>query len=239
MFDWRKIGMKRIAKLTGLILVSIFLSGCQSPQFQTLKILDTPNRVVALQVMPDAYGGKGYDHPVSLTKEEMIQIMKGIRAEKGGLYGASSSGSSPSHPVFSPSEIQLFAPLIAKGLSQATPEEMVTFFETAEIVTDDIEKNFQRTTSGGFYVAGGNFYVVVSNFSVQTPLWQDLQKSSYDVGSTRTSPLEQLKPQPGQLVFEPREFMVESPDGEIGSFLKGKPWQVAIRYKDFLKKTDR
>ena len=231
--------MKRFAKLTGLILVSIFLSGCQSPQFQTLKILDTPNRVVALQAMPDAYGGKGYDHPVSFTKEEMIQILQGIRAEKSGLYSDSSSGNSSLHPVFSPSEIQLFAPLIVKGLSQATPEEMVTFFETAELVTDDIEKNFQLTTSGGFFVAGGNFYVVVSNFSVQTPLWQDLQKSSYDVGSTRTNPLEQLKPQPGRLVFEPRKFMVKSPDGEIGSFLKGKPWQMAIRYKDFLKKTDQ
>jgi len=231
--------MTRSARLMGLMVVGIFLGGCETPQFQTLKILDSPNRVVALQAMPDAYGGKGYDHPVSFTKEEMIQIMQGIRAEKSGLYSASSSGSSSLHPVFSPSEIQFFAPLIVKGLSQATPEEMVTFFETAEIVTEDLEKNFQLTTSGGFYVAGGNFYVVVSNFSVQTPLWQDLQKSRYDVGSTRTSPLEQLKPQPGQLVFEPREFMVESPDGEIGSFLKGKPWQVAIRYKDFLKKTDR
>ncbi|MEO8327351.1 MAG: hypothetical protein ABI618_15980, partial [Nitrospirota bacterium] len=162
----------------------------------------------------------------------------GILAEKTGLFSASSSSSSPTHPVFSTSEIEFFAPLIAKGLSQATPEEMVTFFETAEIETDDLEKYFQLTTSGGFYVAGGNFYVVVSNFSVKTPVWQDTQRSSYDVDSIRTNSLEQLKPQPGLLVFEPREFMVESSDGEdIGSLWKGKPWQVAIRYKDFLQKT--
>jgi hypothetical protein len=222
--------------LGGLMLS---LSACSTPQFQTLNIFDSQNRVVALRAMPDAYGGKGYDHPVSFTEDEMSQIMQGIRAEKRGLYSASSSSNSQSHPVFSPAEIQFFAPLIVKGLSQATPEEMVTFFETAEIVTDDLEKNFQVTTSGGFYVAGGNFYVVVSNFSVKTPLWQDLQKSRYDVDSIRTSPLERLQPQPGQAVFEPREFMVESPEGEIGSFLKGKPWQVAIRYKDFLKKTER
>jgi hypothetical protein len=208
-----------------------------TPQFQTLKIFDSPKRVVALQAMPDAYGGKGYDHPVSFTKEEMIQIMQGIRAEKTGLYSPSSSRSSPTHPVFSTSEIQFFAPLIVKGLSQATPEEMVTFFETAEIETDDLEKNFQITTSGGFYVAGGNLYVVVSNFSVKTPLWQDAQRSSYDVDAIRANSLKQLNPQPGLLVFEPQEFLVESPDGGIGSFLKGKPWQVAIRYKDFLQRT--
>lgn len=236
MLDWRYIGMKRSAGLIGLMVVGgIFLGGCQAPQFQTLKISDSPNRVVALQAMPDAYGGKGYDHPVSFTKEEMMQIMQGIRAEKAGLYSASFSNSSQTHPVFSPSEVEFFAPLIVKGLSQATPEEMVTFFETAEIETDDLEKYFQLTTSGGFYVAGGKLYVVVSNFSVKTPLWQDAQKSSYDVNSVRTNALEQLKPQPGLLVFEPREFMVESSDGEdIGSFLKGKPWHVAIGYRKFL-----
>lgn len=227
--------MKRSARLLGLIVVgSIFWGGCQTPQFQTLKILDSPNRVVALQAMRDAYDGKGYDHPVSITNEEMIQILEGVRAEKTGLFSSSSSQSSGAHRVFSPSEIQFFAPLIVKGLSQATPEEMVTFFETAEIETDDLEKNFQITTSGGFYVAGGNFHVVVSNFSVKTPLWQDSQRSKYDVDAVRTNSLEQLKPQPGLLVFEPREFLVESPDGEIGGFLKGKPWQAAIRYREFL-----
>ena len=231
--------MKRNVMAGILVGLTLSLGACSTPSFQTLKIFDSPGRAVALQVMPDAYGGRGYDHPVSITKEEMIRIMQGIQVERRGLYSGASSGGSRLPPAFSQSEIQFFAPLIVKGLSRATPEEMVTFFETAEIETDDLERDFQLTSSGGFYVAGGNFYVVVSNFSVKTPLWQDLQKSRYDVDSIRNSPLERLQPQPGQVVFEPREFMVESPDGEIGSFLKGKPWQVAIRYKDFLKKTDR
>ena len=216
----------------GLVLC---LGGCSTPQFQTLKIFDSPNRVVALHVIPDAYKGRGYDHPVSITKEEMIRIMEGIRVEKRGLYSGASSGSSHLPPAFSQSEIQFFAPLIVKGLSRATPEEMVTFFETAEIETDDVERNYQLTTSGGFYVAGGNFYVALSNFSVKTPMWQDAEESQNEEGSIRTRPLEQLEPQPGRLIFEPREFTVTSPDGEIGSTLKGKPWQVAIRLKDFLK----
>jgi hypothetical protein len=232
----RRIFMKR--NVMGGILAGLTLSlvACSTPSFQTLKIFDSPGRAVSLQVMPDAYGGRGYDHPVSITKEEMIQIMQGIRAEKRGLYSASSSRSSQSHPAFSESEIQFFAPLIVKGLSQATPEEMVTFFETAEIETDDLERDFQLTSSGGFYVAGGNFYVVVSNFSVKIPLWQDAYMSRAEEGSIRNRPLEQLEPQPGRLVFEPQEFMVASPDGEIGSTLKGKPWQVAIRYQDLLGK---
>ena len=219
--------------------LALCLGGCSTPQFQTLKIFDNPNRVVALHVIPDAYKGRGYDHPVFITKEEMIRIMEGIRVEKRGLYSGASSGSSRLPSAFSQSEIQFFAPLIVKGLSRATPEEMVTFFETAEIETDDVERNYQLTTSGGFYVAGGNFYVALSNFSVKTPMWQDAEESQNEEGSIRTRPLEQLEPQPGRLIFEPREFTVANPDGEIGSMLKGKPWQVAIRLKDFLETQDQ
>ena len=231
--------MKRIVMAGLLAGLTLSLGACNTPSFQTMKILESPNRVVALHVMPDAYKGRGYEHPVSITKETMIQIMQGIRVEKRGLYSGASSGSSHLSPAFSQAEIQFFAPLIVKGLRQATPEEMVTFFETAEVETDDILRDFQLTTSGGFYLAGGNFYVVLSNFSVKKPLWRDIEMSQAEEGSIRNRPLEQLEPQPGRLVFEPREFMVASPDGEMGSTLKGKPWQVAIRFKDFLATHDQ
>jgi hypothetical protein len=174
--------------------------------------------------MSDPYGGKGYDHPVSVTKEELIRILQGVRVERG-LIGTSQ------HAAFSDTEIQLFAPHFVKALEKATTEEIVTFFETVHI-----DSEHDLTTSGGLFVAGGNLYVVLSNFSVQTRAWQDNER--YEA-PYRNRPLEQMDPQPGRLLFEPTEFMVESPDGEIGSRFKGKPWQVAIRYQNFLKKTDR
>ncbi|MCA9422117.1 MAG: hypothetical protein KC592_13930 [Nitrospira sp.] len=216
--------MRQSASLMGLMLAGILLGGCETPQFQTLKIYDQPNQVVALQAMSDPYGGKGYDHPASLNEEEMIRILQGIRLERG-LVGASQ------HPAFSDTEIRLFAPHFVKALGKATNEEMVTFFETAQI-----DSEHDLTTSGGLFVAGGNLYVVLSNFSVKTRAWQDNER--YEA-SYRNRPLEQMDPQPGRLVFEPQKFMVESPDGEIGSRFKGKPWQVAIRYQDFLKNTNR
>ena len=210
--------------MVGVLACLIFsLGACSTPQFQTLKIFDSPNRVVALQAMPDAYGGKGYDHPVSLTKEEMTRLLQGIRVKRGLMGGTE-------HPAFSDSEIQVFVPHLVNAFEKSTREELVTFFETAHL--DDA---FDLTTSGGLFVAGGNLYVVLSNFSVKTRAWQDAERHE---ASYRNRPLEQIDPQPGRLVFEPQEFMVESPDGEIGSRFKGKPWQVAIRYKDFLGKTD-
>lgn len=213
--------MKRLGKTFGFLVLTMILGGCETPQFQTMSILDTNNRVVALRAMPDPYGGKGYDHPVSLTEDDMIRLLQGIRVKRGFM------GSSQP-PAFSDNEIRLFAPHFVKGLEKATNQEMLTFFETAHL---DLENDI--TTSGGLFVAGEHFYVVMSNFSVKTRAWQDAEQHE---ASYRYRPLEQIDPQPGQLVFEPREFMVESPDGEIGSRFKGKPWQVAIRYRDFLKK---
>lgn len=216
--------MKRLGRLMGLIMASLCVLGCETPQFQTMSVLDNPNQVVALRVMPDPYGGKGYDHPVSLTEEDMTRILQGVRVERG-LVGTSR------HPAFSDTEIRLFAPHFVKALEKATKEEIVTFFETAHI-----DSEHDLTTSGGIFVAGGNLYVVLSNFSVKTRSWQDNER--YEA-SYRTRPLEQMDPQAGRLFFDPREFMVESPDGEIGSRFKGKPWQVAIRYQDFLKSIGR
>jgi hypothetical protein len=213
--------MKRFARMMGLILFVMVLGGCETPQFQTIRILDSPDQVVALQAMSDPYGGKGYDHPVSLTNEEMIRILQGVQVERSRLGNSQ-------HAAFSDTEIRVFAPYFVKGLEKATNEEIVTFFETAQLNEEQ-----QLTTSGGLYVAGGNFHVVLSNFSVKTQIWQNNQQ--YEA-PYRNRPLEQMDPQPGRLVFEPREFMVEAPDEEIGNSFKGKPWQVAIRYNDVLQR---
>ncbi len=204
--------------LVGLVL---FVGACSTPQFQTLKILDSPNRVVALRAMPDAFNGNGYDHPISFTVKEISRLLKGVQVQRGLM-------SSSQHAALSETEIRLFAPHFVNALERATNQEIVTFFETAKISADD-----QLTTSGGLFVAGGNLHVVLSNFSVRTSIWQDNEQ--YEA-SYRDRPLAQMDPQPGRLVYDPPEYMVESPEGEIGSGFKGKPWQVAIRYRDVLNK---
>lgn len=211
--------MKKPGMLMGLLASLFLVCGCETPHFQTMTILDSPNRVVALRAMPDAYGGKGYDHPVTFKEEDMVKLLGGVRAQRG-LIDRSVS------PAFSDTEIQLFAPHFVKAFQKATKEEMVTFFETGQL---DPENDL--TTSGGLYVAGGNLYVVLSNFSVKTRAWQSAE---YHQASYRNRPLDQIDPQSGRLFFEPRQFMVDNPDGEIGSRFKGKPWQVAIRYQAFL-----
>lgn len=210
--------------LLGMVVSGVM--GCSPDRFQTLTIFDSRNRVVALEVIPDAFGGKGYDHPAVFSKESLTRLLKGIRVYQGSVTGRAPLASEM-RPAFSDIEIGLLVPHLVKGLQQATPEELVTFFETVEV--DD---EYELTTSGGIFVAGGNLHLILSNFSVKTQLWQDLD--DYD-GSYKFRPLEQMEPQPGGIVFQPEQFMVSTPAVDFGSRLKGKPWQVAIRYQDFLK----
>lgn len=214
--------IKVFYRSTGLFGIgACFLWGCTTSQFQTLTIFDDPNRLVALQVMPDAYGGKGYDHPIDVTETEMTAVLRGLRVEQGAF---SAWGSGETQHAFSEGEIALFAPLFAKGLRQATPEELVTFFETAEL-----SQEHQATTSGGMFVGGGGLHIVLSNYRVKTRIWRDVEQYQ---DSYRNRPLEPIEAQPGQLSYEPRDAIVSSGSGELGSFWKGKPWQIAIRLKN-------
>ena len=92
--------MKRSVVVAVCASLTLSLGACSTPQFQTLNIFDSPNRVVALRAMPDAYRGKGYDHPVTFTTEEMSRLLKGIRVQRGLL-------SSTQHAALSETESTL------------------------------------------------------------------------------------------------------------------------------------
>ena len=209
-----------------LVVMVIFAVGCAPERFQTLKIFESRSRAVTLQHIPGANDGRGYEHPAFIASDELTRILKGIRVYRGSVSGGQPSASALRR-AFSDIEIGLLVPHLVKGLQKATPEELVTFFETVEI-----DEDYELTTSGGMFVAAGNFHLILSNFSVKTPMWQDLDEAE---GSYRYRPLEQMEAQPGGVVFLPQKYMTSASRAEFGSRLKGKPWQVSIRYKEFLK----
>ena len=101
---------------------------------------------------------------------------------------------------------------------------MVTFFETAEISdTQEI------TTSGGVYVSGDTFFVLLSNYSTKTQIWQD--NDQYQA-PYRLRPLEPIDPQPGRLSFSPEDLMVELRPSFFQKALQAEPWQVGVRYNE-------
>ena len=70
-------------------------------------------------------------HPVWISDNLIQEILGGItQTQESGLLQQVFSGSFPQLPVFSPSQIRFLGPHLASALSQATPEELVSFICT-------------------------------------------------------------------------------------------------------------
>ena len=214
--------MKHTTVLAGMIgTMCCGLLSCSTPQFFTVTIHDSPQRVVRLQTVATDELNKGYSHPATISEEQMKKVLKGFYVEKDKT---AFSTSNIRHRALSDREVEFFAPLFVRGLQQATPEEIVTFFETAEI-----SELYEGTTSGGVFVKDDTFHMILSNHSVKTQIWQN--NDEYEA-PYRLRPLEPIKPEPGRLVFEPTQFMAALEESSWLEKLRGKPWHAAVRYTD-------
>ncbi len=215
--------------LTGLGFSMIWLLvACGGgPQVVTQKVYEDPNREVGLQAVSERIQGRGFSHPAYLKKADIANVMKGLYVE---IQRSSISlpllggGESDRYPAFNKKEIDFFAPLLARGLSLAQPNEIITFYERGEI-----SRLHELTTSGGMFIQGDVLYVILSNHGVQTEIWQDVEEYQSPV---RHQPLKQIDPQPGRLVFDPDQFMVPPQKETFATLAQGKPWQVGIRFKE-------
>lgn len=213
-------------RLTGLgCSVVCLLAACGTPQVLTHALYEDPHRMVGLQTIPDGYDGTRFSHPASLKKEDVANVMKGLYVETRDVpitLPLLGGGQPERRPLFSEGEIEFFAPLFAKAFHLAGANQIVTFYETAEI--SDVH---ELTTSGGLFVQGNELHVVLSNYGVKTEIWQDSEE--YRAPVTHR-PLEQIDPQPGRLVFDPPRFMVQPKRGMLATLTQGKPWLVGVRF---------
>lgn len=205
-------------KLVGMGIGVTVVWGCTTPQLQTVTIFEDSHRSVTLQAMPDAHKGKEYDHPATITEADMADLLRGLHVEQGSF---AAWGSGKSHRVFTDEETAFFTPLFVQGLRQATPEQMVTFFQTTQP-----SREYEATTSGGIFVKGDALHIVLSNHRVKTRIWRDVEQYQ---ASYRHRPLERIESQPGRLFHKSRETIDSTNNGEFGSFWTRKPWHIAIR----------
>ena len=214
--------------LTGLgfSMVWLLVACGGNPQVVTQKVHEDPNREVGLQPVSESSRGSGFSHPAVLKNTDIANVMKGLYVERRSSVSLPllGGGESERDPAFNQSEIAFFAPLLARGLSLAQPNEVVTFYERGEI-----SNLHELTTSGGLFIQGDVLYVILSNHAAQTEIWQDVEEYHSPV---RLQPLKQLDPQPGRLVFDPAQFMAPPQKETFGTIATGKPWQVGVRFKE-------
>lgn len=210
------------------LAVVLCTTGCETPHFLTVKVHESPDKVVRLQAIPDARHGQGFSHPAFLTEEQVEKVLEGLVVERHtsavSMPFMSSGRRGRGTRAFSDTEILYFAPLLTKGLTMATPDEVVTFFETA-----DISKTQRVITSGAIFLIGDEFHVVLSNHRVKTGIWTDVEHYEPPF---RIRPLEPIQPEPGRLFFQPSQYMVQSSESPLKRVIGAQHYHVGVLYRE-------
>lgn len=214
-------------RLGTLVIVASLAFACGTPSVFTVSVYNDANRVIRLQAVPDPNDGLGFSHPVVLSEGQMRRILNGLMVEDRGSALALSLGGSATNdrqPAFSQAEAEFLAPLLVKGLGMATPEEIVTFFDTQNVTSLE-----QMTTSGGIYAAGDEVHIVFANYRVRTPIEEDERHEA----PHHTQPMVPVQSRPLRLVFEPSKYMVpQAEPGFMEKMVHGNILHVAVKYRD-------
>ncbi len=214
-----------VARFTACLGILVVI-GCAKDPILTIPIHESPNAVVRLMAIPYDQPERNFSHPAFLTVKQMIGVLNGIYVENANTVFSFMSSKGPNsdrQPAFSDEEVNFLAPLLVKGLSTATPDEIVSFYGTA-----DISKTFRRIKSGGIFVQGKALFVVLSNFRTKVPIWQDADeyKAPY-----RLNPLESITSPSGRLIFLPTTFAFDRDSGLLPSMLQKQRLVTGVLYE--------
>jgi hypothetical protein len=219
--------MNPLVRLVLLASVSAALvAACGANQFPTVTIYETPAKYVRLEYDRTVKKGSEHSHPISLTPEQIAAVLGGVRINeplaKLPIYDDTTAPRV--HPAFTDKEIAFFAPLLALALSKATPEEVVTFYQSR-----DVSAIKREVTSGGVFVQGDELHLILANYRSHTHYMPDF--GAAETKDDRLTPMESLSPQRGRLDFEPYTAKHERPVGALEKLFQWDHRELAILYK--------
>jgi hypothetical protein len=215
--------MKSVVILFFEVLLLLGLTSRQN-RLQIVTIHDDPARFVRLEV--DHTVGGNHSHPAKITTEEMTAVLAGMIIDEPRHFipFRSKGEEPPRHPAFKAAEIDFFAPLLAKGLGTATPEEIVTFYQSSQQTTI-----VEKVTSGGMFINGDELHVILGNYRSPTRYAPDP-----GIGATadgRSTPLLSIAPQETKLDFEPRTAIVSSRKGFWSKLFRPERREIIVLFK--------
>ncbi len=146
-------GSKGTSVLVGFLLM---LEGCAgSPPPRQIYV----DSLTSIRLEADTRKSGDHSHPALVSPEEMATILHGVRViARKGIIGSLLSGEGEGRPAFSSIEVKQLATQLSRGLEQAKPDELVTFYR--RISDADVGL---AITSGGMFVRRGQCYLVLAN----------------------------------------------------------------------------
>ena len=206
--------------LSGLLV----LGWCVSAPIPTQTIYETPHSFVRLQTDPSFWQESRHSHPADVSTEHIAAVLQGIMIEEPltrlPLYDDLSLPRR--HPAFTEEAVAFWAPLLRLGLNKATPEELVTFYQSKPLALLKRE-----VTSGGMFLDGEKLHVVLTNYRSETSSSAD--SGMADNQDDRLTPLRSLAPQKGTLYFEPPEFQIRTDNDGPATLLQWDKRELIIQ----------
>lgn len=212
----------------GVALVAS-MTACHSQQFATVTIYESPSHFVRLEADPQVGDDHGHSHPVDISMKEMEAVLSGLRIQEPPKWRNwfADSDEPSRHRAFTEAEVRFFAPLMARGLKQATPEEVVTFYQTLQDTAI-----IRKVTSGGIYVQGDQLHIVMGNYRASTHYTAD--PGVADTEDDRLTPMKSIAPQVQQLAFEPAAAVAPKERKGFSSLFVNEPREVVVRFRQLL-----
>jgi len=204
------------------------IGACAPRQFTTVTIYDTPAAYVRLEFDRTVKQGAEHSHPISLTPEQVAAALSGVRIKepiplvRGDILQRDSVPRI--HPAFTDKDVAFFAPLLALALSKATPEEVVTFYDSRYR-----SGTSREVTSGGLFVQGDELHLILANYRSPTHFMADV--GNVDTQDDRLTPMQSLAPQGGHLDFEPPSAKRERPAGGVERLFQWDRRELTVLYK--------
>lgn len=212
--------------LAVLTFIESSQSSCTPVQFTTITILETPTAYVRLEADPAVDREKAHSHPLSLSAERMAAALSGIIIQEplGRLPFYDDISQPRRHPAFTEKEVLFFASLLTMALSKATPEEVITFYQSRTL-----SGTSREVTSGGLFVQGDELHFILANNRSPTHYSADIGVT--DTTDDRLTPMQPLAPQRGRLDFEPRTALQPVPSSGWTRYLQTDRRELIILFR--------
>ena len=130
--------------------------GCSSPPPPRTSYQDP---ITSIRLYVDERAGAGHSHPGQVSADQMARVLTGIRVvPRSGYISSLMTGQPQANPAFSSGEVQVLAPRLSRALTEATPQEVVTFYRRFTDASVGL-----GITSGGMFVQGSHLFVILAN----------------------------------------------------------------------------
>ena len=203
------------------------VTACQTFNYATVTIYEDQSQFVRLEADKTTCGV--HSHPAHVTTDEMVAILSGVMIEEptsltSSLPFLDKEGEPPRHPAFTAEEVSFFAPLLAKGLGSAKPDEVVTFYRIIQR-----PGSIDHVTSGGVFIDGDELHVMLSNYRSPTRYPPDAETMRYVDG--RSAPLQPIVPQETRLDFQPKSAVAPTRRGLLKNPFSPERQEIVVLFK--------